>query len=136
MHEKQECIHIDICFPKGIDVTQVQFSATFSVAPPDQQPLEVNPPSTSFNLKVGVAVDPSAVALVSGGKLPYTYALDANSGSLPTGVDLQGDPDTGEIFLTGTPTVAGDSASPVLLNITDADGATTTLKTRVTSRKK
>ena len=105
---------------KEFIMAQVQLSITFNVASAPQ-PLTVTPSTLTQSLTVGVAVSSSAVAVVSGGTPPYTYALDANSGPMPTGVTFNED-GNGNIFLAGTPTVAGASTSPVLLDITDSAG--------------
>lgn len=95
---------------------QVQLSVTFNVTSP-AQPLVVTPSTATANLTVGTASDGTAVAVVSGGTPPYTYALDPASGPLPPGVNFAED-SAGNITLTGTPTSAGTSPSPVILNIT------------------
>jgi hypothetical protein len=101
---------------KEFDMSQVQFSASFNVA---AAPLTVTPATQTFSLTVGTAVPTAPVAVVSGGVPPYSYALDAASGPLPTGVTFSED-GSGNISLTGTPTVAGSSTTPVLLDITDS----------------
>jgi hypothetical protein len=99
-------------------MSQVQFSAMFSVTAPAST-LAVTPATGSFSLTVGTPVPTTTVAVVSGGVPPYTYALDAASGPLPTGVTFAED-NNGNISLTGTPTVAGTSTTPVLLDINDS----------------
>jgi hypothetical protein len=103
-------------------MSQVQFSATFNVVDVTST-LAVTPSSQTFNLTVGKDATGTAAAVVSGGVPPYTYALDSASGPMPTGVTFAED-NSGNITLSGTPTVAGTSTTPVLLNITDAAGST------------
>jgi len=120
----------------GIKLSQVQFSATFEVTGGGSgSPLIVTPPSQDFQLVVGTPVDGDLAAQVSGGVAPYSYSLDPESGALPTGVSLDGDPNTGEITLAGTPTVSGNSSSPVLLNIVDSTGASAQAKVRIGSQQ-
>lgn len=109
----------------------VQLSVSFTVnggTPPN--PLVVTPATAALTLTVGTAADGTAVAVVSGGTAPYTYALDPSSGALPPGVNFSED-SAGNITLVGTPTTAGTSSTPVLLNITDADGVTAQLRGRI-----
>ncbi len=116
---------------KEIIMSQVQLSVTFNVTGGTPPPsLVVTPASATENLTVGTAADGTAVAVVSGGVPPYTYALDSASGPLPTGVTFAED-GNGNITLAGTPTVAGTSASPVLLDITDSAGGTAQLQAAV-----
>jgi SprB-like repeat protein len=112
---------------KEFSMAQVQLSVTFNVVPPTPPALTVTPAVQTENLTVGVAADGTAVATVSGGVPPYTYALDANSGALPTGVTFA-ESSVGVITLAGTPTTAGTSTSPVLLDIVDSAGTSAQLK--------
>ncbi len=100
-------------------MSQVQFSATFTVAP-GAQPLTVTPATASLSLTVGVAVPTTPIAAVAGGVPPYTASLDAASGPLPTGVTMGLDASGTNVVLSGTPTVAGTSATPVLLDVSDS----------------
>jgi len=100
----------------------VQFSASFSVTS-GAPPLVVTPPTASLDLVVGTPVDGTVIAVVSGGTAPYSYMVDPASGPLPDGVSVIED-GAGNISLAGTPTTAGVSPSPFLLNITDAAGIT------------
>jgi hypothetical protein len=110
------------------DMAQVQFSATFNVTGGTSS-LTVTPASGTFNLTVGTPADGTAVCVVSGGQAPYSYALDPASGPMPTGVTFAEDAN-GNVTLAGTPSVAGTSSSPVLLDITDAAGASAQVKGR------
>jgi hypothetical protein len=116
---------------KEFTMSQVQFSATFNVTGgTSPNPLVVTPTSNTFNLVVGTPADGTAVAVVSAGTPPYTYSLDAASGPLPTGVTFAED-SNGNITLAGTPTVAGTSTTPVLLDINDSAGGSAQLKASV-----
>jgi SprB repeat len=127
MHEDFELI---IKVPKGITMSQVQFSATFTVTAA-ASPLTITPSSGAFNLTVGVPADGTAVATVSGGTPPYTYSIDSASGPLPTGISFVEDASTNSVVtLAGTPTVAGTSTTPVLLDVNDSAGATAQLASR------
>ena len=107
-------------------MAEVQLSVTFNVAPAPAA-LAVTPTSVTQNLQVGVVVPATPIAQVTGGVAPYEYALDANSGPLPPGVTFSED-GNGNIFLVGTPTAAGTSPSPVILDITDSAGASAQVK--------
>jgi hypothetical protein len=100
-------------------MSQVQFTANFTVTGGPSNPLTVTPSSNTFNLTVGTPADGTAVGVVSGGTPPYSYALDPSSGPMPTGVTFAED-SNGNITLAGTPTSAGTSSTPVLLDITDS----------------
>jgi hypothetical protein len=116
-------------------MSQVQLSVSFTVNPGTQQnPLLVTPATATENLTVGVAADGMSVAVVSGGTAPYTYALDPSSGPLPDGVNFSED-GSGNVTLSGTPTTAGSSTTPVLLNINDAGGASASFRTSFATRK-
>lgn len=104
-------------------MSQVQFSATFTVTAA-ASPLTITPSSGNFSLTVGTPADGTAVATVSGGTPPYTYSIDPASGPLPTGITFVEDATNTIVTLAGTPTVAGTSSSPVLLDVTDSAGAT------------
>jgi hypothetical protein len=115
---------------KDITMSQVQLSVTFNVAPASAPPLTLTPASATENLTVGTPSDGTLVSAVTGGVPPYTYASDPASGPLPTGVSFVED-GSGNISLAGTPTVAGSSTTPVLLNVTDSAGTTAQLKAAV-----
>jgi hypothetical protein len=105
---------------KELHMSQVQLTVSFNVVAA-AAPLTVTPASATENLTVGVAADGTAVASVTGGVAPYTYALDPASGPLPAGITFDED-GSGNITLAGTPTAAGTSS--VILDITDAAGNT------------
>jgi SprB repeat len=119
----QEDFEFIVKLPKGITMSQVQFSATFNVAPSSTSPLVISPSSGTFNLTVGVPADGTAVATVSGGVPPYTYSIDPASGPLPTGITFVEDSTNTIVTLAGTPTVAGTSTLPVLLDVNDSAGS-------------
>jgi SprB-like repeat protein len=121
----QEEFEFIVKLPKGITMSQVQFSASFNVAPSSTTPLTITPSSGTFNLTVGVPADGTAVATVSGGVPPYTYSIDPASGPLPTGITFVEDSTNTIVTLAGTPTVAGTSTTPVLLDVTDTALSTT-----------
>jgi hypothetical protein len=129
--EKEFCFRIQTNIPKGYYMSQVQFKATFEVAPGTVgSSLAVAPPLEDFpDLQVGVATDGTPVATVTGGVPPYQYALDPNSDPMPPGVNFAED-GNGDITLAGTPTTAGDygNVNGVLLDITDSAGNTAQLK--------
>jgi len=134
MRIESELLHIieQFLHRKEFHMATVQLSVTFNVvsnAPPPN-PLVVTPASATENLTVGTAADGTAVAAVTGGTPPYSYALDPSSGPLPTGINFAED-SSGNITLAGTPTVAGNSTTPVLLNITDSAGGTAQLSAAV-----
>jgi hypothetical protein len=106
---------------KEFVMAQVQLSVTFNVVSATT-PLTVSPASATENLTVGTPADGTLVATVSGGQPPYNYSLDSSSGPLPTGVTFSED-GNGNISLAGTPTVAGSSTTPVLLDISDSAGS-------------
>lgn len=114
-------------------MSQVQLSVSFNVAAPAPPPLVVTPATANIDLTVGVPADGTAVASVTGGVAPYNYAPDPASGPLPDGVTFAED-GNGNITLAGTPTTAGASTSPVLLDITDSAGNTAKLRMFGTSR--
>jgi hypothetical protein len=122
---------------KEFHLAQVQLSVTFNVVGggPPPSPLVVTPPTVIESLTVGTAADGTAVATASGGTPPYTYALDPTSSALPTGVSFAED-GNGNITLAGTPTTAGSSLTPVILNITDSatPPATAKLRTNIGAR--
>lgn len=128
MIEFLECLIYQLKHRKVL-MSQVQFSATFEVTE-QSTPLTVTPPSADFKLNVGIPVDGTPVCQVSGGVAPYTYALDPASSALPTGIQFAED-GNGNVTLQGTPMVAGASSSPVLLNITDAAGASAQVQAQV-----
>jgi hypothetical protein len=112
---------------KEFRMSQVQLSVNFTVNNPAPPPLSVTPAAANENLTVGQAADGIPVASVSGGTPPYTYAMDPNSAQLPPGVSFAED-GNGNITLAGTPTAAGTSTAPVLLDITDSAAASVKLK--------
>jgi len=126
VHEDFEFI---VKVPKGITMSQVQFSATFTVTAATT-PLTITPNSGAFDLTVGVPADGTAVATVSGGVPPYTYSIDAGSGPLPTGITFAEDPTNTIVTLAGTPTVAGVSTTPVLLDVNDSAGSSAQLASK------
>jgi len=105
---------------------QAQLTVNFTVGG-GVQPLVVTPAVADLALTVGTPADGTPVAVVTGGRAPYTYSLNAASGPLPPGVNFAED-SNGNITLVGTPTEAGTGTSPVLLDIFDADGATAQLQ--------
>lgn len=123
-------------------MTQVQFKATMEVASAAPGALTVTPATEDFpDLQVGVPTDGTAVATVTGGVAPYSYALDPNSDPMPDGVSFVND-DEGNIELAGTPTTAGDygTVNGILLDITDSAGGSATLAVKqkrvITAAKK
>jgi hypothetical protein len=138
-NREEETLRITISMPKGMKMSQVQFSGTFVVAPQGGGggTLQVNPTSEELDLQVGVAADGEPVCAVTGGTPPYNYALDPSSGALPDGITFEND-DSGNVTLAGTPTTPGTSLTPVLLNITDSatPAAQASVKLRTAIKKK
>jgi len=118
----QEDFEFIVKLPKGVTMSQVQFSANFAVTA-SAAALAITPSSGTFNLTVGTPADGTVVATVSGGVPPYIYSIDPSSGPLPTGITFVEDPSNTIVSLAGTPTVAGTSSSAVLLDVNDSAGS-------------
>lgn len=114
---------------KELHMSEVTLTINFNVTNPTN-PLTVTPASETENLVVGQPVSSAPIAVVSGGVPPYAYAVDPTSGALPPGVTVVEDLN-GNISLSGTPTTAGQSTAPYILDITDSAGAQAQLKTAI-----
>lgn len=112
---------------KGLCMSQVRLEVDFTVAGVSQ-PLTVTPAQVPLSLTVGVDAGGTAVAQVSGGTAPYSYALDPASGTLPDGVAFAETEGMITLASPSIPTTAGSSV--VLVNITDAAGAKTQVKAK------
>lgn len=108
---------------------EVQLQISFDIAPAAGQPLTVTPAQTTINGTVGVPLDGTSVAQVTGGTQPYSYALDSASDPVPDGVSFSED-GNGNITLTGTPATAGVTDN-VILDIVDASGNQAQVKTKI-----
>jgi hypothetical protein len=114
---------------KDFHMSEVQLSVTFNVVA-QANPLTVTPATQTENLTVNVSATGTPVAVVSGGVPPYAYALDPTSGPFPPGI-LFAEDLAGNVTLSGTPTAPFTSTTAVLLDITDAAGASAQLKTKI-----
>lgn len=103
-------------------MASVEVVVTGTVQAPSS-PLTITPTTDTLNPVTGVALPPTPIATVSGGKPPYTYALDPALGQVPTGLSLAED-GNGNISISGTPTDPAGTAVNFGIIATDSAGAT------------
>ena len=116
---------IEVTDLPGDQMSQVTGTFTIHVNPsgPPPNPLTLTPPGGKLPDETQGTATSDAVATVSGGQQPYSFAL--SSGALPDGVALaqSNNPDGSVLVsLSGTPTTPGDFSFD--LQVTDAAGAT------------
>lgn len=97
----------------------VQVVVNFNIAPPAPPQLVATPATASNSLTVGSPAPTSPVSVISGGTPPYNQpTVDAASANpLPPGLSASVDA-SGNLTITGTPTVAGSGS--VTLDISDS----------------
>lgn len=97
----------------------VQVTINFSIAPAPPPPLVATPATASDSLTVGVAAPSTPISVISGGTGPYNAPTvdPASPAPLPPGLTAAVDA-SGNLTITGTPTVAGSGS--VILDVTDS----------------
>jgi len=96
----------------------VQVTINFNIVAPPPPALVADPASVDEPLQVGVPAPDTPVTKISGGTPPYQQpVVDPSSNPLPPGLTAAID-DSGNLTISGTPTVAGQGS--VLLNISDS----------------
>lgn len=114
-----------------MSTVQLKAALTLHPATPPPPALVVTPATVTLpDATVGVATPVATVAQVSGGKAPYSYALDPTSDQPPDGMGFSED-GNGNIAWGGTPTdttITADKTYNLLLNVTDSAGASAQMK--------
>ena len=117
----------------GLTVSSVEITLTDQAAEPaepDDSPLAFAASAVIDNQEytAGKAITPLVLPEAMGGTAPLTYSIS----SLPAGLSF----DSATRTISGTPTAATDGASPVVYQVTDADGQIAVLTFTITVNKK